>query len=61
MVRKGSRTGPLGSGLRVGGDRVGYHESGNTPGFLADAREARLFGKFPYIIRCFLEQEDFES
>ena len=30
--------GPLGSGLRVGADRVGYQESSNTPGFVRAKR-----------------------
>ena len=33
---RGSRTGPLGSGLRVGVDRGVYPESSNTPGFTWD-------------------------
>ena len=42
------RTGHLGSGPRVGANRVGYQESDNTPGFLS-AREARFFGEFLFI------------
>ena len=30
----GSRTGTLGSGSRVGANKVGYQESGNTSGFV---------------------------
>ena len=34
--RRGSRTGPLGSGPRAEADRGGCPESGNTPGFSWD-------------------------
>ena len=33
---EGSEEGPLGSSPRVGADRVGYRESGNTPGYSWD-------------------------
>ena len=44
-----SRTGPLGSGSRVGADRVGYQESGNTLDLSArstDARKAPFFAEY---------------
>ena len=47
MVRKGIKNRASGVRFEGWGDRVGYHESGNTPGFVADAREARFLGEFP--------------
>ena len=35
---RGPRTGPLGSNLRVGADRIGYQESENMPGFVRAQR-----------------------
>ena len=54
---RGSRTGPLGSGLKVGVNRVGQQESGNTPGYVraqrARARSA-LFSRVILIHKSFL-------
>ena len=39
----GSRTGPLWSGSRVGTDRVGYQDSGNTPWICPQEAQTRAF------------------